>query len=330
MKASSAKISVIVPIYNGDKYLLRALNSILDQSIARELLQVIMIDDGSTDNSAAVARTFVSSHPYTFKLIVQENAGTAASRNRALDEVSTKYVTFLDQDDYFDKTYLAELYKVAEETDADVTACGYRRVSETGKVLYTRELNKSTWAPYIHLEAWGKLHKTEFINRINARFFANVFGEDLPFSVAENLSAKYVITDETCYNWFLNTESVSSTIHKQYSEINLNALLEKLLVFAKLPLIEYQVLTVATYGLLHSNVRATKKEFINNVECSMGFLLEKLPNLPNNKYLMNAPDGCPIMTRVAAKVMLHSFLRGKYSMLWIGYKLFIKRLLAQK
>ena len=106
-------ISVIVPIYNVEKYLARCLDSILLQNFSGSF-EAILVDDGSTDASKAIALEYVNNHPRVFKLLCQNNGGPGSARNLGLDYASGNYIAFVDSDDYLDTSFLARLHTLAE------------------------------------------------------------------------------------------------------------------------------------------------------------------------------------------------------------------------
>lgn len=108
-------ISVVIPLYNKEKSIVATLQSVLAQTYTD--YEVIIVDDGSTDNSLNVVRSFV--HSFTdssvIKIIRQSNAGVSAARNRGIEEAKGEYVAFLDGDDLWDKDFLKEMAKLIEE-----------------------------------------------------------------------------------------------------------------------------------------------------------------------------------------------------------------------
>jgi glycosyltransferase involved in cell wall biosynthesis len=122
------KISVIVPLYNVEKYLRECLDSIVAQTFRD--FEVIMINDGSTDGSEQIAQEYVEKNP-NFKLINQQNKGQSAARNLGLNHASGKYIYFLDSDDYIDQTLLEKTYEKAEKYQLELlNVCSY--TFETG------------------------------------------------------------------------------------------------------------------------------------------------------------------------------------------------------
>mgnify|MGYP001260667770 FL=1 len=116
------KISIIVPVYNVEKYLCRCLDSILSQS--KQDYVVFLIDDGSKDQSGEICDDYAEKNK-RFVVVHQKNQGVSKTRQKALDMVSTDYVAFIDPDDYIEKDYLEKLYNVADKTNADLVWCDY-------------------------------------------------------------------------------------------------------------------------------------------------------------------------------------------------------------
>ncbi len=113
------KISIIIPIYNVEKYLPRCLNSILAQTMPKEDFEVIMVDDGSWDDSGKICDQYVK-RCNNFKVIHQDNSGVASARNTGLEIALGEYVAFVDPDDYIEQEYLRLSYERALKTNAEI------------------------------------------------------------------------------------------------------------------------------------------------------------------------------------------------------------------
>ena len=116
------KISIIVPVYNVEKYLRKCLDSILAQTFSD--FELFLVDDGSTDRSGEICDQYAQSDP-RIRVIHQENAGQAVARNRALDVMQGEYVAFVDSDDFIHPQMMEVLLKHAERTNATISVCGY-------------------------------------------------------------------------------------------------------------------------------------------------------------------------------------------------------------
>ena len=126
------KISVIIPVYNVEKYLRECLDSLINQSFKD--FEVICIDDGSTDKSYKILEEY-SQKDSRIKVLKQEHNGAGAARNLGIEIAKGKYIQFLDSDDYFEPNMLEELYNTAEKFGADMAVCSARKVDEAGNIV---------------------------------------------------------------------------------------------------------------------------------------------------------------------------------------------------
>ena len=113
----NTKVSIIVPIYNTEKYLYECINSILKQNLTE--IEIICINDGSSDNSENIIKNFQSKDS-RIKYIKQQNQGLSAARNKGILESKSKYVMFVDSDDYIIKDCVNLSFETAEKYDADI------------------------------------------------------------------------------------------------------------------------------------------------------------------------------------------------------------------
>ena len=116
------KYSVIIPVYNAQKTLKRCLDSLLGQ--AREDVEIILINDGSSDRSGAIIEDYRNRYP-NIRAVAQENSGVSAARNRGLDEAKGTYITFVDSDDYVSDDYFRVMDEAGEKEDS-----GYNSVAQ--------------------------------------------------------------------------------------------------------------------------------------------------------------------------------------------------------
>ena len=131
MEQNKPLISVIVPVYNVEKYVGRCLTSIINQSYTN--LEIIVVNDGSTDNSLSVCEAYAAKDN-RIKLITQENRGLSGARNTGLRHYTGEYVTFVDSDDWIHRSMIEFLYNVLMRYDSEMSLCANRRVSE-GAIL---------------------------------------------------------------------------------------------------------------------------------------------------------------------------------------------------
>jgi len=154
------KISIIIPVYNAAAYIERCISSVLEQTFTD--FQVILVNDGSTDESAAIIKT-LTAHDPRFVLINKENGGVSAARNTGLTYVDAEWITFLDSDDWLCKTYFEHLWQAYEQTpDIDMVVAGYQRVDNSGTVLYTKKFESDIVTANDYPALFNKHHLQDY------------------------------------------------------------------------------------------------------------------------------------------------------------------------
>jgi group 2 glycosyl transferase len=127
------KVSIIVPVYNVEKYLAKCLDSLVNQTL--EDLEIIVVDDGSRDNSKQIIDEFQTKYPDKIKSFVKKNGGLSDARNFGLDRASGEYIGFVDSDDYVTAEMFEEMYSLAQKYDAEMVICNLQKVDENGKII---------------------------------------------------------------------------------------------------------------------------------------------------------------------------------------------------
>ena len=183
-KQNHPLISVIVPVYNVEKYLSYCLDSIIQQSY--DNLEIILINDGSTDGSKSICEEYVEKDQ-RIRLINQKNKGLSGARNTGLDNCIGEYITFIDSDDYIVNDYIEYLYSMITE-HVTISMCNSKIVksydnknleSSVGEIksLNQKEYFKMTLYNVRYLSAWGKLFHKKHFTRI--RFPEGMLNEDI-------------------------------------------------------------------------------------------------------------------------------------------------------
>ena len=178
-----AKITVIVPVYNMEKYIERCLKSLLSQTL--EDIEIIVVNDGSTDKSKEIILDFLESYGNIIYK-EKENEGVAVARNYGLKAASGEYITFLDPDDYIEKDMYEKMYNKAkeEEEEADLVECDFyweypnKKKQDVGKVY----LGKKDMLVNVRVMPWNKLIKKSIIQDNNIRFPKGLKYEDVEFT----------------------------------------------------------------------------------------------------------------------------------------------------
>ncbi|MCQ9626450.1 glycosyltransferase [Cetobacterium somerae] len=168
------KISIIVPVYNVEKYLRRCIDSILMQTF-REF-ELILINDGSLDKSGLICDEYLLKDE-RIKVIHKKNEGCSAARNDGLKISRAEYISFVDSDDWVETTLYEEMYFLMEKEKSDIVESGFFKYKDNILIL-KKDIDKKEYFPTV----WAKLFKKSIIDKHNIKFLLNVHcGEDLLF-----------------------------------------------------------------------------------------------------------------------------------------------------
>lgn len=223
-------ISVIVPVYNVESYLEKCINSILKSTYKN--LEIILVDDGSTDNSGNICDKYKNIDS-RISVIHQQNGGLSSARNRGIDVATGEYVLFIDSDDFIEERMIEHLARAAKENNVQVIAGGMKKISMSGKILHTflprnkyyndkKEILDDFFINgNISIVAWGKLYKAEIFEN-NIRFMAGKNNEDNIFlmDLLEYVTT-YVCIEYAEYNYLVRKESI---INQEFNEKKLDGI----------------------------------------------------------------------------------------------------------
>ena len=236
-------ISVIVPIYNAETYLLRCLDSLMRQRYAD--FEVLLIDDGSSDSSGEICKS-ICKKDSRFKYIYKEHSGVAETRNKGLQVAAEQYIAFIDADDYVHQQYLEILYNAIIENECEIAAADYEEVddrspetfADSGKtgeprmrLMAQTDLMAELFGQTSLMVVWGKLYKREVLTGF--RFLRRDIAEDVEFNsrVYQNIS-KAVSVEAKLYFWVRRTSSVTRI---PFSQRNIDAIDSYVLALDNMP-----------------------------------------------------------------------------------------------
>lgn len=209
-------ISIIVPIYNVEKYVVGCLTSIQKQTYSD--FEVICVNDGSTDASAKLTQDFIKSDN-RFRLINRENGGLPAARNTGIDNAKGDQIMFVDSDDYLHPQALETLIKVKQETQADVVGGSFQKtsqtysetvfppVSESQVKVFNNPLNAFMTKREVMTGAPIRLYPKTLLDKI--RFVEGIYFEDVPFTTMVMSSIqKFALCEAPLYYYYQNPTSI--------------------------------------------------------------------------------------------------------------------------
>lgn len=218
------KISVIIPCYNSESTLEKCIDSIINQSIGFDNIELILYDDNSSDNT----RDIIQSYSNKFRNIVpfysDINSGfPGTGRNKGIDVASSKYIMFIDNDDEYDSQICEKLYNAIVNEKADIACCG-KIVIDGDKVIKENFFNGQTIITgdiviqFEDFSLWNKIFKKEIISKNNIKFLANTSADDFVFTASYFLKSKKLVClkDYCGYIWKVYSDSLSHNLSKNY------------------------------------------------------------------------------------------------------------------
>lgn len=237
------EVSIIIPIYNVEDHLERALNSVIHQT--SEDWELILVDDGSTDHSGLIADSYAKKYPEKINVIHQNNQGSGLARNTGLEKAKGNYIYFADPDDYFDNTLIEENLELIHKYDSDMVVFGYKIEDRQGTVKDTKLPNIPQFPDqkafrkhfrnfyyFSPFSLWSKIYKANFLRENNIQFTDQTLGQDALFNIDVFEHVDSVSVNRNAYYHYI--EHKDSSVHKFRTdrfdlELNIGKHLEELI-----------------------------------------------------------------------------------------------------
>lgn len=307
------KISVIIPMYNASKYIDKCLKSLEKQT--QKDIEVILINDGSTDNSLDILNKYKSKN---IKVYTQENKGPGAARNLGISLAKSKYIGFVDIDDYIHKDMYKLMLEEIESSNSDIVICDYYAVNNNKNIykdngtkdMYSNLKTNPKLLNIIHPCPWNKIYKRELFNKY--KFKENIKYEDFEVIPKILYEAKRISKiDKPLYYYVYNFQGESLTISNKLFDIfiALESLIKhfKTQKVSKEFLIELEYLTIRKLLMynekaLYLKIRKDIKVFLNK---SFEILNKYFKNWRSSYYFNNKKDK-----------LKNTIIRTKHPLIW--------------
>ena len=214
------KVSVIVPIYNVEKYLEKCINSLLSQTL--EDIQIILVNDGSKDNSGNIAKEYEKNNKNRVIYVEKENGGLSDARNYGLKYATGDFIAFLDSDDYIEKNAYEEMYNKAIEENVDYVECDFiwefpNKIRVDKQYPYK---NKKEMLSFVRVVAWNKLIKRQLITDNNLEFPKGLRYEDVEFTYKLiPFINKFAYVDKPFIHYVQREGSIANVQNERTAEI---------------------------------------------------------------------------------------------------------------
>ena len=213
------KVSIIVPVYQVEKYLRKCLDSLVNQTL--EEIEILVINDGSPDDSQVIIDEFQQKYPLKIKSFIKENGGLSDARNFGLEKATGEFIGFVDSDDEVSKTMFQEMYSLAKKHEAEMVICNLQKVDEHGNV--TQKLTqipnmperielKNHFSVFSDLSyfACNKIFKRELFD--HKRFKVGIHFEDIQLIPQLLLDCKIIAqTQNYHYQYLERSDSITKT-----------------------------------------------------------------------------------------------------------------------
>lgn len=264
-----AEVSMIVPVYQVEKYIAQCIESVLNQTF--QDIELILVDDGSKDESGLICDSYAEKDDRIL-VIHTENNGAATARNVGLEHASGRYITFLDGDDYLAENMIARLYEVIEHSEYDMVVCDFQNLLPDEKdnfIVHLKEQTVSGREVLEHLKnernhglwttVWNKIYKREVLEHL--RFPDGKYFEDEFFSNQLYLNSNqiHVIPDVLCYHRVLASSTMNTQKAENYLDL-IDALRERLEIYLQYDYAEDEIYKVLIY-LLDPYTRCVRAKF---------------------------------------------------------------------
>ena len=294
-------ISVIIPVYNAEKYLRGCLDSLVNQT--KKEIEIVAVDDGSTDSSVDILNEYKEKYPELFKIILQPNQRQGAARNNGMRNSVGKYITFVDSDDSLKADALECLYEKAVAYDCDVVACDAdciypdkTVIIKSGVDFETKEISadqKKKLLLDMYMVIWNKIYKRELFFDNDIFFQPEIWYEDVLFLnmlISKVKSISFV--DKSLYNYYQRENSVTYTYSEKLNDI-LYVMKETVRYYKENGIFEkyydeleymYARYMLATY-IKRLSKSKDKRRFDKGVDTVLAEVKSAFPNYKKNKYL---------------------------------------------
>lgn len=292
------KLSVIVPVYNVERYIGKCLDSLVNQT--EKNIEIIIVNDGSTDNSQAIIDTYKSLYPNIIISLTKKNSGLADTRNYGLPYATGEYVCFLDSDDYVEVDAYSKLLKCSDNGEKNIVACGYYKEWHDHLKIIT-DPEYGTIEEYLKdglVVAWNKIYKRDWLLSTGVLFPKGLLYEDVEFFCkllyfVDNIK-NVAFVSEPLIHYVQRGDSISYSETTRINEIQI--IISNILLFYKekengmdyYQEIEFKFVKalLGSYYIkyLHLQNTKNKKYAIRN---NWLYIIKTFPNFKKNKYLRN-------------------------------------------
>ena len=288
-------ISIIVPIYNAERYLNRCIKSLINQT--KENIEFILVNDGSTDSSEEIIKSYKDKRIKYFK---NKNQGIGKTRNFGMQKATGKYIMFLDSDDYLSTNACDELFSKAEKDNLDLVINNFYRVEEETEKkveVIIPEFKNTTLKDNkrllldVNLAPWNKLYKRELLKKNKIQFVEDLKYEDAPFVVEAMDKAKKIGYIKKFLNYYVIHKNSETTVRdeKIFDIIEIVDKIRKYFSKRKefTETVDKLSVRILTNYTIQQRVQQDKEVGMQFIDRAFQYMKANIPDYKDNKYYEN-------------------------------------------
>ncbi|MBU3191226.1 glycosyltransferase [Clostridium bowmanii] len=226
------KVSIIVPVYNTEKYLDKCLHSLVNQTL--DLIEIIIVNDGSTDKSQVIIDDYLNKYPQKVKMYIKTNSGLSEARNFGIEKAIGEYIGFVDSDDYVNLDMFKSLYETAILKNADIVECDYKNFYYKQEEIVFFEPDNKTNKKYQDIlinenkgiideitdMAWNKIYRQKLFIEFTIRYPKGLWHEDYATTpILISKSDKYVQIDNVGYYYLQRENSITHYVSSKSLDV---------------------------------------------------------------------------------------------------------------
>ncbi|MGV8984107.1 glycosyltransferase [Clostridium sp.] len=226
------KVSIIVPVYNTEKYLDKCLHSLVNQTL--DLIEIIIVNDGSTDKSQVIIDDYMNKYPDRVKVYIKSNGGLSEARNFGIEKAIGEYIGFVDSDDYVNINMFKSLYEAAILKNADIVECDYKNFYYKQEEIVFFEPDNKTNKKYRDITinenksiideitdmAWNKIYRKKLFSEFTIRYPKGLWHEDYATTpILISKADKYVQTYDVGYYYLQRENSITHCVSSKSLDV---------------------------------------------------------------------------------------------------------------
>ena len=286
------KISIIVPVYNVEEYIDRCLASLVNQSL--EDVEIIVVNDGSPDNSQSIIDKYVKKNPKKIKSFIQENGGQGSARNFGLQQATGEYIAYVDSDDWIESNMLLEMYEKASSENLDIVICGSYNVKGNDKIVELDNIffsDNQKNAFFGRMAVWNKIYRRSLLIDNQLKFRSKVWYEDVDFTLRAVANAtKIGYINKPLYNYLIREGSTMNNsnidrnleIIQAFEQVLQSKELKKYREIVEFLAIDHIYISAMVRVLIAQANRKRKKIIVQKL---YSYINDNFSNYKHNQYL---------------------------------------------